>query len=122
MSSSTSHSPSTYDVRVLSANITCVGSSGDSADVWDLKAVKLVAYIELMVQLSCLATRYRRTRRLSKTSPISSALLDEHVHVVFFSEGEAGSGSSTTTRVSFGSSKKGSPLDQPNSQSPVFNP
>ncbi|KZV65792.1 hypothetical protein PENSPDRAFT_689534 [Peniophora sp. CONT] len=45
----TSHSPAPTDVRVLNPDLSCIGLVEDSADVWLLRLVKLVAYPELIV-------------------------------------------------------------------------
>ncbi|TBU33155.1 hypothetical protein BD309DRAFT_1022439 [Dichomitus squalens] len=116
---SVSHSPSMCDVRVLSPDITCVGLSDDSAETWGLKIVKLVAFPELIVGPSGQPAHARRGRRACEASPVLSALPEEHIHVISLSEGEAGSGSDTTTRVSPDSPKK-DPLDRSDSQSPEF--
>ena len=43
-----SHSPSGCDVRVLDPDLTCIGLSDDSVDIWALKIVKLVAFPDLV--------------------------------------------------------------------------
>ncbi|KIP12775.1 hypothetical protein PHLGIDRAFT_123851 [Phlebiopsis gigantea 11061_1 CR5-6] len=43
-----SHSPSGSDVRVLDPDLTCIGLSDDSVDIWALKIVKLVAFPDLV--------------------------------------------------------------------------
>ncbi|KAI1796201.1 hypothetical protein LXA43DRAFT_880461 [Ganoderma leucocontextum] len=116
----TSHSPATCDVRVLPPDITCVGLSDDNADSWGLKIVKLVAFPELILgQSGLLGHTERKARRPREPSPVLSALPNEHIHVISFNEGDGGSGSDTTTRVSPDSPKK-DPLDRSGSQSPIF--
>ncbi|KAI0722785.1 hypothetical protein C8Q76DRAFT_614646 [Earliella scabrosa] len=115
---SLSHSPSTCDVRVLSPDITCVGLSDDSADTWGLKIIKLVAFPELIVGPSGAPVSERRSRPRSP-SPVLPPLSADHIHVTSFSEGEAGSGSDTTTRVAPESPKK-DPSERSGSESPVF--
>ena len=116
---SVSHSPSGCDVRVLSPDITCVGLSDDSADVWGLKIVKLVAFPELIAGVASASAYFpeRRSRRRTP-SPVLSALPEEHIHVISLSEGENGSGSDTTTRVAPESPKK-DPADRSGSESPT---
>lgn len=46
---SQSHSPSGSDVRVLDPDLTCIGLSDDSVDMWGLKIVKLVAFPDLVL-------------------------------------------------------------------------
>ena len=117
---SVSHSPTTCDVRVLPPDITCVGLSDDNADSWGLKVVKLVAFPELILGHSgLLGHAERQPRRPREPSPALSALPMEHIHVISFNEGDAGSGSDTTTRVSPDSPKK-DPLGRSGSQSPIF--
>lgn len=115
-----SHSPSACEVRALSPDITCVGLSDDSADTWSLKIVKLVAFPELILGSSRLAGHApeRRARPARPQSPSElSALPEEHIHVLSLSEGEVGSGSDTTTRVSPESPKK-DPMAGDDSDSP----
>ncbi|KAM5535510.1 hypothetical protein V8D89_010847 [Ganoderma adspersum] len=117
---SVSHSPTTCDVRVLPPDITCVGLSDDNADSWGLKVVKLVAFPELILGHSVLLGHSeRQLRRPREPSPDLSALPMEHIHIISFNEGDAGSGSDTTTRVSPDSPKK-DPLERSGSQSPIF--
>lgn len=117
---SISHSPATCDVRVLPPDITCVGLSDDNADSWGLKVVKLVAFPELIIgQSGLLDCTERQARRPREPSPALSALPMGHIHIISFNEGDTGSGSDTTTRVSPDSPKK-DPLERPGSQSPIF--
>ncbi|RPD66980.1 hypothetical protein L226DRAFT_542195 [Lentinus tigrinus ALCF2SS1-7] len=115
---SISHSPSACDVRVLSPDITCVGLSDDSADTWGLKIVKLVAFPELIVGPSGAPVSEWRARPRSPSPLPLSALPEEQIHVFSF-EGEAGSGSDTTTRVAPESPKK-DPAERLGSESPAF--
>ena len=116
---SISHSPSACDVRVLSPDITCVGLSDDSADTWGLKIVKLVAFPELIVGPSGAPVAERRARPRTPSPVLLSALPEDELRVVSFSEGEAGSGSDTTTRVAPESPKK-DPAERCGSESPAF--
>lgn len=45
---SQSHSPSGCEVRVLDPDLTCIGLSDDSVDMWGLKIVKLIAFPDLV--------------------------------------------------------------------------
>ena len=96
--------------------------SDDSADVWGLKIVKLVAFPELIAGVASASAYFpeRRSRRRTP-SPVLSALPEEHIHVISLSEGENGSGSDTTTRVAPESPKK-DPADRLGSESPTFDP
>lgn len=113
-----SHSPSTCDVRVLSADITCVGLSDDSADTWGLKIIKLVAFPELIVGPSGAPVAERRARPRTPSPKLLSALTED-MHIISFTEGEVGSGSDTTTRVAPESPKK-DPTERTGSESPAF--
>ncbi|TFK88926.1 hypothetical protein K466DRAFT_519919 [Polyporus arcularius HHB13444] len=116
---SISHSPSACDVRVLSPDITCVGLSDDSADVWGLKIVKLVAFPELIVGPSGAPVSERRTRTRSPSPALLPALPEDAIHILSLSEAEAGCGSDTTTRVAPESPKK-DPAERSGSESPAF--
>ncbi|KAI0750982.1 hypothetical protein C8Q80DRAFT_1098071 [Daedaleopsis nitida] len=113
-----SHSPSTCDVRVLSPDITCVGLSDDSADTWGLKIIKLVAFPELIVGPSGVPVSERRARPRTPSPQLLSPLPEYRFPVNILSEGEAGSGSDTTTRVAPESPKK-DPIDRSGSDSSV---
>ncbi|KAI0720306.1 hypothetical protein C8T65DRAFT_567833 [Cerioporus squamosus] len=115
---SISHSPSACDVRVLSPDITCVGLSDDSADIWGLKIVKLVAFPELVMGPSGAPVAERHTRIRSPSPALLPALPEDAIHILSLSEGEAGCGSDTTTRVAPESPKK-DPTERLGSESPV---
>ena len=47
-SRSHSHSPSSCDVQILNPDLTCIGLADDSADMWTLKIMKLVAFPDMI--------------------------------------------------------------------------
>lgn len=111
-----SHSPSSCEVRALPSDLTVVGLADDSADIWGLKIVKLVAFPELIPGVA-------RGSRSSvphsyRGSSSGRVTIDRDGNVNVSSrpivvgepefETEAGirSGSDTTTRVGLDSPKK----------------
>ncbi|KAH9948384.1 hypothetical protein B0H21DRAFT_242952 [Amylocystis lapponica] len=130
---SQSHSPSGCEVHVLPPDLTYVGLSDDSAEMWTLKIVKLVAFPDTIAGLrsasASIASIHRPSFSLpsadmtgSGTEPSIVSLTSSPdvvdsglVQIVSVSDGEAGSGSDTTTRVG-----PESPKEEPFPESPLF--
>ncbi|KAI0960460.1 hypothetical protein AcW1_004966 [Taiwanofungus camphoratus] len=116
-----SHSPSGCDVRVLPPDLTYIGLADDSADMWGLKIVKLVAFPELIAGLS--GQTVDGASHSSSPVPVSmhdSIILPSgQMHIAAAIEGETESGSDTTTRVGLDSPKQDPEL-RASSESPLF--
>ncbi|VDB90180.1 unnamed protein product [Peniophora sp. CBMAI 1063] len=77
MTRTTSHSPAPTDVRVLNPDLTCIGLAEESADVWLLRLVKLVAYPELIVADDASVARLAsQSPPISPTAPREAPLGD----------------------------------------------
>ncbi|KAL6305820.1 hypothetical protein BKA93DRAFT_895842 [Sparassis latifolia] len=143
-SRSQSHSPSGCEVRVLEPDLTYVGLSDDSVEMWGLKIVKLVAFPELIVPVrrgsggessSSAASHGRHVSpspahpaldQVSEPVHLPTIGLSDDVdavpfHINIASDGEKGngSGSDTTTRVG-PDSPKGDPAFDMSPVSPLF--
>lgn len=69
---SPSHSPSGSDVQVLDPDLTCIGLSDDTADMWGLKIVKLVAFPDLILPTPSTPSPRMQRRRSLKPSDLAS--------------------------------------------------
>ncbi|THH30698.1 hypothetical protein EUX98_g3502 [Antrodiella citrinella] len=65
---STSHSPSGCDVRILEPDLTSIGLSDDTADMWTTKIIKLLAFPDMIPLPSSSSGGQRRAR--SRRSPL----------------------------------------------------
>ncbi|KAK7676910.1 hypothetical protein QCA50_020166 [Cerrena zonata] len=109
-SRSQSHSPSSCDVQILNPDLTCIGLADESADMWTLKIMKLVAFPDMIPGVAASGTNSRShsmpsphiESRPASISPLRSQLAETETPLGPTSDSETESGGSrsdATTQV-----------------------